>query len=195
MGEIGKGIRRTFSSDYHKYQSQLKQADKTVPKGAPSITRSAKTPVGPNKYEAMTPKEQKGASPDYPVRYQVPMDSKEHGIFKKTSRFEPSGAKASFTTGPGLLPPEHRVPGRFDYSTIPDVTVTPRRDERFKQGGKVPFSAKGGVPADPETGLPKLPTLKGGGYKVQATYPRTQPPAEIPSTRNRRGSLDSLDFP
>lgn len=192
--EIGKGIRRVFSSDYRQYQGQLKKADKTVPKGAPSLTASAKTPVGPNKHETLSPKEKKKASPDYPVNYQIPVEAKERGIFRKTSRFEPTGDPAAFTTGPGLLPPEDRVPGRFDYSTIPDITVVPiDANGTTSAATGISRKAKGGIPADPETGFPTIPPLKKGKYKLEESYPRQAP--AMPSAARKKPSLDSLGYP
>jgi hypothetical protein len=192
--EIPKGIRRVFSSDFHQYQAQLKKLEKTVPAGAPELRKAGKTPVGPNRVDAMTPKERKSHSPDYPVQYQFPVESKEKGFIRKRTTFVPTGERASFTSGPGLLPPEHRVPGRFDYGIIPDITVRPVDAEGWASPAMgLSRPAKQGLPADPETGVPKLPPLKQGSYKIEEQFPVIR--QEPPTRARQRPSLDSFGFP
>lgn len=197
--EIPKGVRRFFSADYRKYQGQLKQMDKSVPKGAPSLTAPGKTPVGPNRFEGMDAKERKSHSPDYPVNYSVPVESKERGWFRKSPTFVPNGERAAFTTGPGLLPPEHRVPGRFDYDTIPDITVRPVGADGYPSAATgMTRPAKQGLPADPETGFPKIPDLRSGSFKIEESYPARREDVAAAHSRamaRHKPSLDSLGYP
>jgi hypothetical protein len=53
--------------------------------------------------------------------------------------------------------------------------------------------AKKGLPADPETGFPKLPELKNGSYKIEEQYPVIR--EERPSRPRHMPSLDSLGYP
>ena len=194
--EIPKPVRRFFSADYREYQSQLKKFEKTLPKGAPSLMREGKKPVGPNAFERMSVEEQKNARPDYPVRYQIPARPGENGLFWKSECLVPTGAEGSLITGPRLLDPEHRVPGHFDYSQIPDITISPvQPPDAPPFGTLIPKNAKTGLPAHPDTGFPTLPKFRKGSYTHEEQYP--PPPlqhrADGPS-RRRKPSLDSLGY-
>lgn len=193
--DIPKPIRRLFSPDYRFYQSQLSKFDRSVPEGAPPLTKNGCRPVGPNFFESLPPEQRKGMSPDYPVEYQVPVEARKTAPFRSAQSFYPSGETAGFTTGPGLLAPEHRVPGRFDYSQIPNLSVTPLRAEESGMSSQTTRLARTGLPAHPETGFPTLPPLQGGAFKHKVEYPAAPRDVPLPPARKRTASLDSMGFP
>lgn len=192
---IPKPIRKFFSPDYRFYQSQLRKFDQSVPQGAPPLTKSGGKPVGPNFYESLSPEQRKGLSPDYPVEYQVPVEARKRAPFRSAQAFFPSGESAGFSTGPGLLAPEHRIPGRFDYSQIPNLTVTPIRTEESALSSQTSRVARTGLPANPETGFPTLPPLQSGAFKHKMDYPPAPREIPLPPARPRSSSLDSMGLP
>lgn len=191
---IPKPVRRFFSLDYREYQGRLKSMEKTLPPGSPPLTGKAKEPVGPNAFATLPPARQKDATPDYPVQYQIPVEAKQVGWwFRKKEVFRPTGQGAILTTGPGLLPPEHRIPGRFDYSTIPDLRMIPKADEQMPPVRTlVPGHGVGGLPANPGTGGPTLPRMRQGSFSVEEERPM---PLARPPEQRRNPSLDSLGLP
>lgn len=188
MHFIPKPVRRTFSSDYREYQGQLKDMEKVLPKGAPPLRKEGDRPVGPNKFESLPPKERKTLSPGYPVEYQIPVEVGENG------KFRPTGAQAALTTGPGLLPAEDRIPGRIDYSRVPDITVTPvvPQGTDLAPGTTLPKTAKVGIPSHPETGFPLLPELKHGAYNLNEYFPAPPVSERARPAMPRNPSADSL---
>ncbi len=142
-----------------------------------------KEPVGPNAFEAMSKAERKGKSPNYPVQYSIPASMQEGGI-------EATGRMAGFTTGPGLLPQEYRVPGKFNYDEIPNFVVTPHaeRDIQAQQHSRTQLMEDGattlqrvgrdGLPAHPDTGMPVIPRIPDGSFTLTAQTPMPRRPSE-----------------
>lgn len=198
--DAGKAVARKGRSvaDHSKALGHELAARKHVPEGMPKPPIGGKLgrildkePVGPNAYEAMSKAERKGKSPNYPVLYSIPATTQAKG-----GGIQPTGAMAGFTTGPGLLPAEYRVPGKVDYDTIPNFVVSPHKERDIKERqrndtalmheGSTSMNRVGrdGLPAHPETGMPLLPRIPDGSFTLTAQTPMI-----------RRGTEHSLDTP
>ncbi len=141
-----------------------------IPDGLPGTRgKLGKTPVGPNYFESLEPKQRKGLTPNYPVNYFIP-------AHMPGRTFEPTGEKASFTTGPSLLKEEYRVPGRFDYGSIPDIAISPLADHPVTGTTTLDRAAKNGLPFNPLTGAPLIPKLPDGKYSLRAVDPGNATP-------------------
>lgn len=149
-----------------------------IPEGLPGRAgRLGKIPVGPNYYESLEPKQRKGLTPNYPVSYSIP-------AAPKGTSFLPTGEKASFTTGPNQLKDEYRVPGRFDYGSIPDISISPLSDFPIVGTTTLDRAARTGLPFNPETGVPLIPKMPDGKYSMKAVEPGHATP------RTRKSELD-----
>jgi hypothetical protein len=164
LKDFGSSLKKIFQKattpDYWRHSAGQHRMNGVLPKETPSLTKSGKTPVGPNKYESMSEEERKNFSPDYPLKYDVPVKTGH------MTNMKPTGEPAGFQTGPGMLNPEHKVPGKFDYSQIPDYKFTvnkdhPRHDENRDPAMALRRKTKIGLPADPKTGFPTAPIIKG----------------------------------
>jgi hypothetical protein len=102
------------------------------------------------------------------------------------------GEAPSFTTGPGLLSSEHRVPGRFDYEVIPDLRVIPSGGNAGASQTFINRMGMTGIPAHPKSGFPTLPALSQGQYGMSEVRPR---PRVDPDVRVRRPVVDPYATP
>ena len=194
----GKAIARKGRSVAEHTKALGREIDsrKFIPEGMPKPPIGGrmgrmldKVPVGPNAFEAMSEAERKGKCPNYPVQYSIPATSEGSGIHA-------TGRMAGFTTGPGLLPQEYRVPGKFNYDEIPNLVVTPHRERDIKglqhtgthlmEAGATTLQRVGGdgLPAHPDTGMPIIPKIPDGSFTLTAQTPMP-----------RRASEYSLDTP
>ena len=207
--DAGKAVARKGKSfaEHTKALGREIEVRKHIPEGMPKPPIGGrlgrvldKVPVGPNAFEAMSKAERKGKSPNYPVSYAIPATSEGAGIHA-------TGRMAGFTTGPGLLPQEYRVPGKFNYDEIPNYVVTPHRERDIKalqhtgthlmEDGATELQRAGrnGLPAHPETGMPIIPGLPDGSFTLTAQAPMPRRASEFSlDTPTRRAPVDPFAF-
>lgn len=207
--DAGKAIARKGRSvsEHTKALGREIESRKFLPEGMPKPPIGGKLgrifdkePVGPNAFEAMSKTERKGKTPNYPVQYCIPATSEGNGIHA-------TGRMAGFTTGPGLLPTEYRVPGKFNYDDIPNFVVTPHRERDIQklqqeethlmEGGATSLQRVGrnGLPADPDTGMPIIPGLPDGSFTLTAQTPIPRRASEFSlDTPTRRAPVDPFAF-
>jgi hypothetical protein len=178
-------------SDHAKALGREIESRKFIPEGMPKPPIGGKVgrlldkdPVGPNAFEAMSKSERKGKSPNYPVQYSIPATSEGNGIHA-------TGRMAGFTTGPGLLPQQYRVPGKFNYDEIPNLVVTPHRERDIQKlqhaetylmdegATSLQRVGRNGLPANPDTGMPVLPGIPDGSFTLTAQTPMPRRPSEF----------------